>query len=288
MSPQQVLGRPATVQTDIYAMGLILFEMITGRAPFEGDTPLSIFYRHVNTPPPSPRLLNAQVPEKLNRLILRCLEKDPDKRYQTADELRSDLAQIEKSIPAPERVVPAGKSSTTKRIPARFRWKKLRLPVLLALQGADPVRGPRVLVVDERYPVSDEHIVLDGHAFADERVALDLAVPADAGVLLHFHECPDLRIVADRTAVKVDELGQTDILAELHVIGYAEIGHTFTICPFCFIDWLHASSSFTTRSPACPSFSGRSPFVMHARKYSVSCFSASIWSTFGAYMSPER
>ena len=105
MAPEQVEGLEADQRTDIYALGAILFEMVIGRVPFEGDTPLSVAYKHKNEPPIPPRKVNAQVPEPLNGLILRCLEKDKESRYQTADEALADLVRIEEGLPISERVV---------------------------------------------------------------------------------------------------------------------------------------------------------------------------------------
>ena len=79
--------------------------------PFEGDTPLSVAFKHKNEIPIAPRKLNSQVPEPLNKVILRCLEKDKADRYQTAEELLSDLALVEEGLPITERV--ATKTRTT-------------------------------------------------------------------------------------------------------------------------------------------------------------------------------
>jgi serine/threonine protein kinase/Tfp pilus assembly protein PilF len=105
MAPEQVEGLEADQRTDIYALGAILFEMVTGRVPFEGDSPLSVAYKHKNETPIPPRKLNAQVPEPLSGLILRCLEKEKEDRYQTADEVLADLVRIEDGLPISERVV---------------------------------------------------------------------------------------------------------------------------------------------------------------------------------------
>ena len=105
MAPEQVEGLEADQRTDIYALGAILFEMVTGRVPFEGDSPLSVAYKHKNEAPPSPRRLNGAVPEPLNGLILRCLEKEKDNRYQTADEVMADLVRIEDGLPISERII---------------------------------------------------------------------------------------------------------------------------------------------------------------------------------------
>jgi eukaryotic-like serine/threonine-protein kinase len=104
MAPEQVEGLEADQRTDLYAMGAILFEMVTGRVPFEGDSPLSVAYKHKNEIPISPLKLNAEIPETFNKLILRCLEKQKENRYQTAEELLADLIRIEEGLPISERV----------------------------------------------------------------------------------------------------------------------------------------------------------------------------------------
>jgi tetratricopeptide (TPR) repeat protein len=105
MAPEQVEGLDADQRTDIYALGAILFEMVTGRAPFQGDTPLSVAYQHKNEAPLPPRKLNPALPETFNRLILRCLDKKRENRYQTADELLADLVRIEEGLPVSARVI---------------------------------------------------------------------------------------------------------------------------------------------------------------------------------------
>ena len=131
MSPEQVEAKDVDQRSDIYSLGIILYEMVTGRVPFEGETPLSIAMKHKGEMPKDPKEINSQIPDDLSRVILRCMEKDKEKRYQSADEVRSELENIEEGIPTTERMVPKSKPITSKEITVTFSPKKLLIPALV-------------------------------------------------------------------------------------------------------------------------------------------------------------
>jgi serine/threonine protein kinase/Tfp pilus assembly protein PilF len=130
MSPEQVEGKDVDERSDVYSLGIILYEMLTGRVPFEGDTPFTVGVKHKSEMPKDPRDINAQIPEDLGRLILRCLEKDRGKRHRSAEDLRLELEKIEQGIPTTERLVPKRKTTTGRQITVTFGPKKMLIPAL--------------------------------------------------------------------------------------------------------------------------------------------------------------
>src|SRR5256714_1236098 len=98
LSPEQAKGAPVDQRSDVYSVGIVLYEMLTGQVPFTGDTPLEIAMKHLSEVPVPPSELRDEVPEDIDMVTLRALAKDPEDRYQTAEEMDADLARIQRGL----------------------------------------------------------------------------------------------------------------------------------------------------------------------------------------------
>ncbi len=190
MSPEQAESKAADNRSDIYSLGIIFYEMLTGEVPFGGESSLQVMYQHVQQQPKDPRLLNPEMPEYLATIILKCLEKDPALRYQSAKELLRDL---ESGTP-PTRIV-------------RLRQAEMGYPKwLFAVTGVVLLAGVGMAIRPIRERVLGRASVIgikrDSGAAAAGPVAPD-----------KFVALLPLRVVGNDPALQYEAAGITDALS---------------------------------------------------------------------------
>jgi len=136
MSPEQTKGEETDERSDIYSLGVMIFEMLTGKLPFDGDTSLAIALKQQIEEPPDPQDFNAQIPDELSAVIRKCMEKEKEKRYQNTSEVFSELDKIEKEITKEEStptIRKTRKGPRERRL--RFIWIGGIILVVIAVLG---------------------------------------------------------------------------------------------------------------------------------------------------------
>ncbi len=137
MSPEQVDGQEADERSDIYSLGIISYEMLTGKRPFEGNSPFSIGYKHKMEPPQNLRFIDSRIPEDLSRWVMKCLEKKREDRYQSAGDTLSQLRSIGDLLPGTGPGRPEVKQRPPSReLNLRIELRKLLIPALLLAAAA--------------------------------------------------------------------------------------------------------------------------------------------------------
>jgi tetratricopeptide (TPR) repeat protein len=193
MSPEQALGQPVDARSDLFSLGTVLYEMVTGERAFAGVSPGAVFDRILNREPRRPSKINPRVPEELEAVLDRLLAKQPDKRYAGASELLADLDQVARVLALEETASELG--STASR-PARGALRRARAGIAVWLAGALALAAGGYYVLKRPQPLTErDEVLLAGFENKTEEAVFDATL--SQALAMQLGQSPFLNIVAD-------------------------------------------------------------------------------------------
>jgi eukaryotic-like serine/threonine-protein kinase len=154
LSPEQARGGEVDPRSDLYSLGIVLYELLTGKTPFDGETPVEIAMKHLSATPKPPSKLRPDVPRELDMVVMRALAKNPDDRYQSADEMEADLERVARGAHVSATTVDT--ATQVLRRPAAGAAAAATAATMIAPPAASTPAVPPPLIEEEELASGDE------------------------------------------------------------------------------------------------------------------------------------